>query len=59
MYYEDDICWCWNSQEESGCEQKDCFRHLSHRKKPKDGPDIFTTSCLKETVYCPYYKEKE
>lgn len=59
--FDDDICWCYNSQEEEGsnCEQKNCFRHLSNRKKPESGPDIFTVSCLKGTIYCPYCKENK
>lgn len=59
--FEDDICWCVSSIREGayGCEHKDCFRHMSHRKTPKDGPDIFTMASLKHTSYCPYYEEEE
>lgn len=58
--FNDDICWCHNSELEGdiGCNKKDCFRHMSNRKKPEDGPDIYTRADLKDTVYCPYYKEK-
>lgn len=53
--FDDDICWCANSDE---CENVECFRHMSHRK-PQHQPDIFTCGALKGTPDCPYYKEKE
>lgn len=53
--WEDDIAYCYNS--EIDCEHKDCFRHISNRKKSRTYPDIFTMSCLKDTPDCPYYKE--
>lgn len=53
MFFEDDICWCGNSNE---CNNIDCFRHLNNRKT-KEG--IFTVGLLKDTEYCPGFKRKE
>lgn len=53
--WEDDITYCYNSK--ADCEHKDCFRHISNRKKPGTYPDICTMSYLKDTPNCPYYKE--
>lgn len=53
MYFNDDICWCGNSE---NCTHTECFRHLEN--KP-DEERIFTMSYLKWTEYCPVYNEKE
>lgn len=54
MFFDDDICWCGNSEE---CENKECFRHLSNKKTPNKGEkDIFTIGMLKGTEYCPLEK---
>jgi len=57
-FFEDDICWCYNSQEkdEFGCDKVECFRHMSNRK-PQSQPDIFTVAYLKGTQDCPFEKE--
>lgn len=53
MLFEDDICYCGNSDE---CNNISCFRHMSNRRI-KEG--IFTTGLLKGTEYCPGFKRKE
>ena len=59
--FENDYCVCYDSTLKGvyGCEYKDCFRHICNHKRPQEGPDIFTMASLKETDYCPYYKEGE
>lgn len=50
--WEDDICWCMDSET---CTNYECFRHLTHMDKP----GIFTCSHLRNTDYCPLEKESE
>lgn len=56
--FEDDICWCYNSQlvGELGCNKTKCFRHMSNRRN-KEG--IFTCSYFKDTPECPYDEVEE
>lgn len=59
--FDDDICWCANSafKDKNRCDNTECFRHLSHRRRnPYTTTDIFTQGTLKGTPSCPYYKEK-
>ena len=51
MFFEDDICWCADSNE---CDNTDCFRHMSNMKIT----GIFTCSSLMNTEYCENNKEK-
>ena len=53
MFFEDDICYCGNSDE---CNNISCFRHTNNRRI-KEG--IFTVGLLKDTEYCPGFKRKE
>ena len=56
MYFDDDICFCADSDK---CKMTKCFRHMSHHKRPTSGPDIFTCSHLMGTDVCPLTKEGE
>ena len=51
-WFEDDICWCMDSET---CTNYNCFRHLTHMSEAK----IFTCSHLKGTEYCELAKESE
>ena len=50
--WEDDICWCMDSET---CTNYDCFRHLTHMSESQ----IFTCSHLRNTDCCPLTKESE
>lgn len=55
-WFEDDICWCNNSQQ---CKHEDCFRNL---RQMKGEYKYFTISNLQGTELCPYayeFKEKK
>lgn len=54
MFFDDDICWCGDSEI---CNITECFRHISNRT-PQPSPDIFTCAKLMNTPICPYYEEQ-
>lgn len=56
MWFDEDICFCADSDR---CKNTECFRHLSHHRKPEVGPDIFTCGKLMGTEYCELTKEGE
>ena len=51
FWFEDDICWCADSDE---CENLECFRHLSN----KTDYGVFTLSHLMDTEYCCDWRNK-
>ena len=51
-WFEDDICWCADSNE---CTNDDCFRHMLNRTQRQG---IFTMGHLKNTELCPLANEK-
>lgn len=50
--FNDDICWCGNSNE---CDITECFRHLSNRR-PQPKPDIYTMANFMGNIDCPYFQ---
>ena len=56
-----DYSWCYDSANgEDGCEHTDCYRHIIHLPEREEGETfIFTMSCCKGTLDCPYHKEDE
>ena len=53
MMFEDDICWCADSQ---NCKNDECFRHMNNRTVRQG---IFTMSHLMWTDLCPLKEETE
>ena len=64
MFFGDnDITWCANSRNDGKyeyCDAKECFRHLSNRKKESGSyRDIYSIALLKDTEDCPYFRGRE
>lgn len=59
--YDYDICWCYDSANgENSCEHTDCYRHMIHMPQVEEGEShIFTMSCCRGTLDCPYYRKNE
>ena len=53
--FDDDICWCGNS---NICGITECFRHLNNRKL-QPAPDICSMGLFMGNPDCPYYDEME
>lgn len=53
--FDDDVCWCGNSDI---CGVTECFRHLKNRK-PQSKPDVCTMANFMGNPDCPYYDEFE
>lgn len=52
MFFEDDICWCADSQE---CDNTSCFRHTNNRRTA----GVFTSGHLMDTELCENNKESK
>ena len=51
-FYDDVMCWCGNSDT---CENITCFRHTDNLKA---NGKLFIFGLLKDTPYCPLYKNE-
>ena len=55
--FEDDICWCANSDM---CSRTECFRHMSNMSSVKEGERrIYTAALLLGTEDCLITKEEK